>query len=81
MFFQLYATEGKTHVRCIGSTYEKVFTNDYTLFHSGPIAPGETYKSPPVEVSPYRFGSSLLMADFDANEIKNIKVTKLIRIA
>nr|CAB3266932.1 transglutaminase [Phallusia mammillata] len=55
-------------------------TNGKTVKANGPIGPGETFKSQPVEVYPYRSGRTYLYADFDATEFKNVKAAKAIRV-
>uniref|UniRef100_H2YW71 Transglutaminase-like domain-containing protein n=1 Tax=Ciona savignyi TaxID=51511 RepID=H2YW71_CIOSA len=45
-----------------------------------PIEPGETYTSPDIEVRPYRVNRTVLIADFDCNEIWNIKARKRVNV-
>lgn len=47
-------------------------TSDDTIQIRDPIPPGATITSPPFEVRPYRT-SVTLMADFDSNEVANLK--------
>ena len=49
--------------------YNSFFVN---LFRD-PIAPGATIISPEFEVRPYRTPSITLVADFDSNEVSNLK--------